>query len=210
MADEPVRAVLGELMTAEYNARGLRHDDVVDAEFETLSLDPSERLLPPQPKVSIRSAAAPDRGLDTLRKSHIADACRSARRGDPIFWSVGVCLVAAAFWVSGGHALVGPSILPAWHVSPANPLRIAEVTSRIEDHAGRAVLFVDGKALNSGNEARTLPPIEVRVIGKNGQVVSYGLNSPGDSLAPGGTVSFSSRLEAPKDGVRSVSVRFQE
>jgi hypothetical protein len=84
------------------------------------------------------------------------------------------------------------------------------VTSRIEDHAGRAVLFVDGKALNSGNEARTLPPIEVRVIGKNGQVVSYGLNSPGDSLAPGGTVSFSSRLEAPKDGVRSVSVKFQE
>jgi hypothetical protein len=210
MADEPIRAVVGELMTVEHDVKPWRHEDIIDAEFETLSLGPSERLLPPQPAASIRTAAAPDRGLDTLRKSHVADAGRSASRGDPVFWSVGLCLVAAAFWVSGGHALVGPSILPAWHVSPANPLRIAEVTSRIEDHAGRAVLFVDGKALNSGSEQRSLPPIEVRVIGNDGHVASYGLNSLGDSLGPGATVSFSSRLEAPKDGVRSVSVKFQE
>jgi hypothetical protein len=207
MADEPIRAVVGELMTVEPNARALRQDDVVDAEFETLSLGSAERLLPPQ--AAIGTAAAPDRGLDTLRKSHVA-ASRTASRGDPLFWSVGLCLVAAAFWVSGGHALVGPSILPAWHVSPANPLRIAEVTSRVEDHGGRTVLFVDGKALNSGSEERSLPPIEVRVVGNDGQVASYGLNSLGDSLAPGATVSFSSRLEAPKDGVRSVSVKFRE
>jgi hypothetical protein len=208
MADEPIRAVVGELMTVEPNARALRQDDVVDAEFETLSLGPAERLLPPP--ATIRTPAAPDRGLDTLRKSHLAAASAPASRGDPLFWSVGLCLVAAAFWVSGGHALVGPSILPAWHVSPANPLRIAEVTSRVEDHGGHTVLFVDGKALNSGSEERSLPPIEVRVVGNDGQVASYGLNSLGDSLAPGATVSFSSRLEAPKDGVRSVSVKFRE
>lgn len=207
MADEPIRAVVGGLATARH-AGALRNDDVVDAEFETLSVGPAERLLPP--RAPIRTAAAPDRGLDTLRKSHAANAGHPASRGDPLFWSVGLSLVAAAFWVSGGHALVGPSILPAWHMSPANPLRIAEVTSRVEDRAGRAVLFVDGKALNSGSEARSLPPIEVRVTGNDGRVISYGLDALSDSLAPGDTVSFSSRLEAPKDGVRSVSVRFQE
>jgi hypothetical protein len=187
-----------------------RSGDVIDAEFETLRPDPAERLLPPRPKVTIGTAAAPAQGFDTLRKSQAHVRGQAASRGDPIFWTVGMCLVIAAFWVSGGHALVSQSLIPVWHTEPANPLRIAEVTSRIEDRAGRAVLFVDGKALNSGSEAQLLPPIEVKVTANGGGVTLYSLPAATDPLPGGNTVSFSSRLEAPKEGVQSVSVNFRE
>jgi hypothetical protein len=184
--------------------------DVIDAEFETLRPDPAERLLPPRAKVTIGTAAAPAQGLDTLRKGQAPATRQAASRGDPIFWAVGMCLVIGAFWVSGGHALVSQSLIPVWHAEPANPLRIADVTSRIEDRAGRAVLFVDGKALNAGEEAQALPPIEVKVTANGGGVTRYSLMAGTDPLPAGSTLSFSSRLEAPKEGVQSVSVNFQE
>ena len=184
--------------------------DVIDAEFETLRPGPAERLLPPRPTVAIGTAAAPAQGFDTLRKSQADMTRQAAKRGDPIFWTVGISLVIAAFWISGGHALVGQSLIPVWHTEPANPLRIAEVTSRIEERAGRVVLFVDGKALNSGSEAQLLPPIEVKVTANGGGVTRYSLPAATDPLPGGNSVTFSSRLEAPKEGIQSVSVNFQE
>jgi hypothetical protein len=82
------------------------------------------------------------------------------------------------------------------------------VASRVEDRAGRKVLFVDGRATNHGGSELPLPPIEIAVTGVDGSIARYRLGTLPDLLPPGGQFNFSSRLEAPKEGVRTVSVAF--
>ena len=213
MSDESnARPVPGEIIIAipaASSTTGMPVADIVDAEFETLRPDPSERLS--AAPIAIGTAAPPSQGLDTLRKQGGA-APQGPARGGPIFWVVGLGLAAGAFWVSGGHALMRPTsfMAAAPQVQPANPLKISDVTSRIEDHGGRMVLFVDGKAINGGNEQRALPLIEISVIANDGGVMRYNLGTSQDPLAAGGEFGFSSRLEAPKEGVKSVSVSFRE
>ena len=72
------------------------------------------------------------------------------------------------------------------------------------------MLFVDGKALNDDRVARMLPRLEIGVTANDGAVMRYNLGTSAEPLAPGAAFAFSSRLEAPKEGVKSVSVTFQE
>jgi hypothetical protein len=215
MSDQRIRPVSGEIILSDVlapeEARRGTLGDVVDAEFETLRPNATERLLPPAPSVTIGTSAAPAFGLDSLRKG--ATPVPPARsRGGPLFWLGGIGLAAAAFWVSGGHALLRESALmplaPQTH--PANPLRIRDVTSRIEQHGEGDVLFVDGKALNEGDREQVLKPIEISVTANDGHVVRYIMGKALDPLAAGGEFGFSSRFEAPKEGVRSVTVAFRE
>lgn len=215
MPDERnARPVSGEIMAAGIAAaepaRTGMQADVVDAEFETLRPDPSARLSAPGP--AIATASAPVHGLGSLRKGEVRLAQPRRSPGGPLFWAVGLGLAAGAFWVSGGHALVrqAPFMAALPQAEPANPLRISHVASRVEDHGGRSVLLVDGSAINSGGKERQLPPIEISVTGNDGVIAHYRLGTSPDMLAPGGQFGFSSRLEAPKEGVRSVSVTFSE
>jgi hypothetical protein len=84
------------------------------------------------------------------------------------------------------------------------------VTSRIEQHGERDVLFVDGKALNEGGREQMLKPIEISVTANDGHIMRYIMGTARDPLAAGAEFGFSSRLEAPKEGVRSVTVAFRE
>jgi hypothetical protein len=219
MPDERnARPVSGEIMAAPPAGAGPAetrpvHPDIVDAEFETLQrqaqADPSQV----QPIASIGTVAAPVHGLDSLRKSEPGARPQDNARGGPVFWILGLGLVAGAFWVSGGHALIrpSPSIGASEPAQPvANPLRIADVTSRVENHGGRAILFVEGKTVNEGSDTRTPPPLEINVTANDGKVLRYNLGTSSDPLAPGTAFSFSSRLEAPKEGVKSVSVTFRQ
>ena len=70
------------------------------------------------------------------------------------------------------------------------------------------MLFVDGEAANDGAGPETLPPLEIRVTDNNSNVIRYRLGTSNRSLAPGERFGFSSRLDVPKDGVRTVSVIF--
>ena len=126
-----------------------------------------------------------------------------------LFWGLGLLLVGLAFWISGGHALL-PRGGPAPGAAPKTPLSIADVTSRVETRDGRAVLFVDGRASNGGAEALALPPIAIAVTANDGRVTRYRLSTRDTELKPGDRYSFSSRLEAPESGVRTVSVAFEE
>lgn len=213
MSDERnARPVSGEMIAATVpQPMAGPADDVIDAEFETLRPGHDDRIVLAAPVVTIGTASAPSIGLDSLRKNEQAGAPAARSRGGPIFWVVGLAMVAGAFWVSGGHALVRQAA-PAGEtrIQPANPLKIVDVTSRIEDHGGRSVLFVDGKAVNDSQQEQVLPPIGISVSGNDGQVMRYRLGTSQDTLPPGGRVGFSSRLEAPKEGVKSVSVTFQE
>jgi hypothetical protein len=216
MPDErKARPVSGEIMAAplagaESSEPGFTRNDAVDAEFETVR--------PAEPAhgrdfTSIGTAAPPIQGLDSLRKSDAAPPTQGPVRGGPVFWIVGLGLAAGAFWVSGGHALVR-QVPFAGESAPAqsivNALHIVDVASRVEEHGGRSVLFVDGKAVNDDRVARTLPRLEIDVTANDGTVLRYNLGTSAEPLAPGAAFGFSSRLEAPKEGVKSVSVTFQE
>jgi hypothetical protein len=216
MSDQRIRPVSGEIIIREGDAAqqlkaGVVVDDIVDAEFETLRPDPADRLAAPIRHTAIGTVEAPSIGLGTLRRSE-AGPPQPAARGGPLFWIVGLGLAVGAFWVSGGHELVRQTALmpPAPQARPANPLRIADVASRIEDHGGRSILFVDGKAVNDGSEEMLLPSIEIKVTANGGDVLRYKLGTSAKPLAGGGEFSFSSRFEAPKEGIKSVSVAFQD
>ena len=197
------RPLSGEIMSAGA-ARGQRpQDDVADADFETVS---------PRPDAASRSSAGaagtPAAGLDFLRRKAAEEDGRS-RRGGVLFWSAGLLLAGLGFWVAGGHALIAPGV-PAPGARAKTPLAIADVKSRVETHGGRAVLFVEGRAANGGGETMALPPIEIAVTANDGNVARYLLAATDTHLKPGDRYSFSSRLEAPASGVRTVSVAFQE
>jgi len=182
-----------------------RGDDVSDAQYETVP--PMGSGAPAR----FADAGAPAAGMEFL-KSGAAEAEGGTRPGGVFFWVFGLVAVALAFWFSGGHALVArdgqaPATAP---VVAAGPLHIADVQSRVERRDGRSVLFVDGRAENRGGAALKLPPIEIAVTANEGGVTRYRLATRDTELKPGDRYSFSSRLEAPQGGVKSVSVTFQE
>ncbi|WP_292165430.1 hypothetical protein [Mesorhizobium sp.] len=181
-------------------------DDIVDADYQVLprfaaGIDPS-------PPLSRVIATPSIEGMDMLRKPEAAMERSRASRGGPIFWIAGLSAVFAAFWVSGGHALVrqAPFLLAAPETGDA--FSISGVTSRVDASGLRPVLFVDGEAANDGAGPSPPPPLEIRVTGKDGRITRYTLATSSRSLAPGERFGFSSRLEVPRNGVRAVSVAF--
>jgi hypothetical protein len=113
--------------------------------------------------------------------------------------------VAAAFWVSGGHAWVHRAA-----PQPAAALTISGVSSRIRNAGEKAFLHVDGHAANDGEGAAALPPLEIRVAANDGRVTRYKLGTFERQMEPGERFAFSSRLDVPKSGVKTVLVTFGE
>lgn len=175
--------------------------DIVDADYVVLprlaaapSAPPPQ--IPPMPSIE---------GMGMLRKPEAAPSRSS--RGGPTFWIAGVGIALISFWVSGGHALVRQS--PFWAAAaPTSALTISGVTSRIDESGLKPVLFVDGEAANDGTRPQTLPPLEIRVTDNNSNIIRYRLGTSNRSLGPGEKFGFSSRLDVPKDGVRTVAVIF--
>ena len=178
---------------------------IVDADYVVLPRfearpEPTPAVSPP-PSASAPSIA----GMGMLRKPEAAPARSS--RGGPMFWIAGVGIALVSFWVSGGHALVRQSPFLAT-AEPASALTISGVTSRIDASGLKPVLLVDGEAANDGAGRETLPPLEIRVTDNNSNIIRYRLGTSNRSLAPGERFGFSSRLDVPKDGVKTVSVIF--
>ena len=157
----------------------------------------------------IASPAAPLAGMEMLRRPEAQAARTPAVRGGPVFWVFGIGLAAAAFWVSGGHALVRGAPFFGTH-APQRALRISGVTSRVDASGARPLLFVDGEAANDGTATETLPPLDIVVTGNDGRITRYRLGTSGRPMASGETFAFSSRLDVPKNGVKTVSVTFGE
>jgi hypothetical protein len=202
------RLVSGEIMArAVHSPRAaVAGHDVVDAEFETVG-DP--RSAAPTPRPTPEAAASPVAGLGTLRGDTPQPPKARWQRGGATFWMGGIAIASAAFWVSGGHALFGlASAGPA--KTPPSPLRIVDVASRVETSAARAVLLVDGEALNEGTTRQSLPPLVIEVTSDDGSRTSYRLGTSGRFLQEGERFAFSGRFEVPKEGVKTVSVTFAE
>jgi hypothetical protein len=206
------RPVSGEIMTdaaapgagAPVRPAG----DIVDAEFETIVPDKAAPL-PPERSSTRFSAHAPGiiAGLDVLKRAEAPPQRPRGQSGGPAFWTFGLCLAAFAFWVSGGHALLPSMHLPAF-LTGAPILKIASVHTRIEKIDGHAILFVDGSAANESGRMIEVPPLAINIEGEDGRTTRFFLGTRDRQIAAGETFAFSSRLEVPKDGVRSVSVSF--
>ena len=190
--------------------------DVVDAEFVTISGNAE----PSAPRESTPRAAVfdapPASGMDILRGGTDAAAIVGTRRGGPVFWLGGVVMVLAAFWVSGGHALVSR---PAQATAPTSTrpaasshagLRIADVVSRTEKRGERGHILVDGSVANDGSAPARLAGLDIVVTDNSGRTTRYALGTGGRAIAPGERFAFSSRLDAPREGAKSVTVDFSK
>lgn len=183
--------------------------DIVDADYEVLPGGRAAFAAAPKATGRPASPAAVPPPLEGMAMLRPADAARPfSTRGGPLFWSAGITAVLAAFWVSGGHALVRP--LLAAGAAKASALEILDVTSRVDASGVMPVLLVDGEAGNAGAATAALPPLEIRVTGDDGNVTSYRLGTAGRSLAPGERFAFSSRFDVPGNGVAAVAVSFTD
>ncbi|MGX5802850.1 hypothetical protein ACWGS9_16595 [Bradyrhizobium sp. Arg314] len=208
MADErTARPVSGEIMTGTATHAAPERvmfdaADIVDADYVVLPRfaahpEPaSPPLIPSTPSIE---------GMGMLRKPEAAPSPPS--RGGPMFWIAGIGIALVSFWVSGGHALVrqGPFRVAD---AQASALTISGVTSRIDASGLKPVLFVDGEAANDGMRSEALPPLEIRVTDNDSNIIRYRLGTSNRSLAPGERFGFSSRLDVPRNGVKTVSVIF--
>jgi hypothetical protein len=219
MADaRTARPVSGEIMTGmaiERAALDAMPDvgpnvghDIIDADYEVLS-HRSDRAPPVSPVP--RAAPVPlVEGMDMLRKPDGVPVRRLASRGGPIFWIAGVSATLAAFWVSGGHALVRQTQLFSADRPAGAMFSISGVTSHVDASGAKPVLFVEGGAANDGAGTSPLPPLEIKVTGNDNRITRYTLGTAGQPLAPGERFAFSSRLDVPKNGVKTISVVFAE
>jgi len=188
--------------------------DVVDADYIVVdAIDVSDRRravepdpFPPTqpPKIETPSLG----GMDMLRRRATRPAPSASRSGGPLFWVFGGALVAAAFWVSGGHAVIRP-LLEQAHV-PDQGLRIASVISKVDRSGMRPVLQIDGQAVNDGGQTESMPPLNIEVLSPAGGSMHYKLGTAGSPVESGASFAFSSRLDLPKDGVKTVFVTFAE
>ena len=150
------RLVSGEIMTAapagDIAARREPYFDFVDAEFSTLGNVASTETAASSASRMPKPQAVSAPGMAMLRRQPVQRAPWFSVRGGPFFWTVGLGLAAAAFWFSGGHALVGQAP-PFQAVASEQALRIASVSSRVEKSGGGSMLNIDGEAVNESRGA---------------------------------------------------------
>ncbi|HTV67219.1 MAG TPA: hypothetical protein VMF90_01665 [Rhizobiaceae bacterium] len=208
--DRTARPVSGEIMAGLDMPLRERPqvEDVIDVEFETVGRDHvrAPEIDVPE-RVSIGTAGRATAGFDVLT-GHREPPRTGTAKGGPAFWIFGLTVAAGAFWISGGHALVRQA--DAGRAPADRTFTIGDVSSRVERAGARIVLFVDGAAVNAGSAPAMMPPLEIRVTAGNGDVTRYKLGTSPTEIAPGARFSFSSRLEAPTDGVKSVQVDFRD
>lgn len=202
---QTTRPVSGKLMASAAPPAGTMApfpvNDVIDAEFETVG---RQR---PRPIRADDGALAFRPGLETLGREPARRPAQAAS-GGRLFWGVGACLIFAAFWVSGGHsALLGADASGAAVVHSA-ALTLSGVSSRVDHSGARPVILVDGNAGNDGTRSVDLPGLEISVADLEGKIIRYRLGTAVRRLAPGEQFAFSSRLDVPKSGVKTVSVSF--
>ena len=154
--------------------------DIIDAEYVTLTSEPTraESKSSTSLRASIASPAAPVAGMDMLRRPREAAAPQGPRAAGRSSGSLGIGLAAAAFWVSGGHALVrGSPFIGA----DAPQRRAAHFRRHLARRCSgaRPILFVDGEAANDGAAVAHLPPLDIVVTGNDGRITRYRLGTSG-------------------------------
>lgn len=177
--------------------------DVIDADYVEVAPEVRSPL-----SAAARPAAAPEAGgMSILSRRTASPPRQHFQPGGVSFWLAGATLALSAFWLSGGHAMFDTAGLFAAQAADAR-FRIGNVTQHSQTIDGSATLLVAGDVTNEGGATDELPRIAITVTGQDGATATYRLGTSGQSLAPDAKYSFSSRLDMPKDGVKTVSVTF--
>lgn len=188
-----------------------RQADIIDADYQVVQpAEPAGRLVTDISASPAHPSDVPSLdGMEMLRSAQLNTTRQPERRTGPLFWASGVCLALVTFWIAGGHAIIRPALAELGAPSP-KPLRIASVISQVDRSGTRPIIQIDGKAVNDGKDAVALPSLEIQIVSTAGSSTLYKLGTAGRSLEGGGFFDFSSRLDMPKDGVRTVFVTFSE
>lgn len=202
------RSVSGEMMTGRptQDRGAAERGDVIDADYvevmpELRPANPADDAAPPP--------GAARTGMAMLNRRENPGRLRVPTRGGPLFWLAGGLAAFGAFWVSGGHAMMPVGQLFSTEPDAAD-LQIGNVRSRAEAIEGVEALVVDGDIRNEGEISGRVPPLAVQVLSQQGETTVYRLGTLRTPLAPGAKYSFSGRLDMPNDGVKTVSVTFDE
>jgi len=199
--------VAGSHFGAEGRASLAGGGDIVDAEYETVShpFGPVAGLGTNPDK----SASAIGTGFASLAGGQVPSGDH-AGRGGMAFWVAGALIASCAFWMAGGHQL--PSFLGSLLQGEAAPLRLESISSRVlpAGDGQRSVVLVEGMVENDGHDVAAVPGLVITLASSDGHKMHHYLGTNEDQLEPGGRIAFSGRLVAPKEGVQSVSVSFQE
>ncbi len=203
MAERSTRHFSGEMMTGGASRRPEAPADVIDADY--IEVTPER----PAPAQAARPAPQPAEmpQMEMLRQPGASRLPALSGRGGPAFWIGGCAAVCAAFWISGGHALVRGAIP---YAAEAAALSVRDVVSTTRTVDGAPALFVDGTVRNEGKAPGAVPALAIQVVSLSGEASVYRLGTLRTPLPPGAKYSFSSRLDVPKDGVKTVSVSFDQ
>ncbi|RCS22441.1 hypothetical protein DUT91_18770 [Phyllobacterium salinisoli] len=140
--------------------------------------------------------------LKTGTRNHFA----SDQAGLPgaAYWVLVLLTAFGAFWMTGGHVVA--AYLLASQTGP-DGMKLSHINTRIEAHGGREVIFVAATVRNEGLRPDPVPEIAVTVEGRTGAKRDHYLGTRGLTIGPGESLTFSSRLPALEDGVKTVGVR---
>lgn len=195
--------IVGAPATASSESAGSRIDDFIDAEFEEVGTPSRDRdNSEPVPQDAAIAPLSVD-GLSLLKRQA---GERVAEKGSVAFYLAGAAIAFMAFWIAGGYAFF-PNLLhdPAMNSAGAS-LSLDDITTSTVTVNGHPIILVKGTIFNGGAETAKSPPVKIVVTTKTGKIVSYQLGSSSWPLAPGESMPFSSRLDAPATGVESVHV----
>ncbi len=205
--------VTGEILPADH-ARAQpgtadRFADAEDAVFETLGPAPGpsrdageQKTADPMRKSAPGDGAANLNVLRGERERPLSGLGNHFRQtGGPVFWGLAVTLVASAFWISGGHALLTGS------GAARGALVIADVQARPGDNPAAGFMLIEATVENRGTASHRIPPVIINIEGDNGNSRQFRLPARAGNLAPGAHHLFSGRVPMPKNGVDTVSVK---
>lgn len=184
---------------------GTRAIDIIDAEFETVSVANRRGSYPvfndnsrvkPRPDTWMGSTAAPEGGLLSRFERLLQVASPKA------FAVLVTCLCAPVFLLALGL----PQPQPAVASSPA--LSINSVTTALNDANGMKILSVYGAVENNTNAPKAVPTILVDVIANGHRKTATRIMAEQPVLAPGESRPFSTRLLHTGGKLPEVAVSF--
>lgn len=204
--DTVSRPVSGEILAgpANHDGNGSPSErDVVEAEYETIVGRYARK------DRTVEGAGTDNASLFELNILSSRDKSESNGKAGPVFWAVGIVLVCAAFWISGGHTIMtgNAAVLAS---GPITPLVIEDVRSRVDSSGSRAYLLVEGAVANDGSQDLPLPDLIIQIKSNEGSITRYRIAGGSEEIVSGGRYAFSSRLGTPQSGIESVKVIIQD
>lgn len=176
-------------------------EDIVDAEFETITAQNASGKTSPNEKNSAPTRAEQvDEGqLAVFGSSNAGPSAKPLSL--PLFTLIAAICSVGAFYLAGGHILFGsspsqPAVETALAIGAAideQTLKIEDVSSKLIDRSNLKVLTIKATIANVDNVAQSVPTIIVRLGDDPATGRMFRINR-GETLEPGERLVFTNSL----------------